>query len=155
MTTYRMANTPEDFAVGVRLFKEYAASLPIDLSFQDFENELRTASLQYNTPVGALVLVHSDTDPVGCAGIRSLEPGIAELKRMYLRPLYRGQGIGRVLMEHCIATARDLGYQRIRLDTLAHMVQAIGLYRASGFTEIQAYRYNPFAGAVYMEKVLE
>jgi putative acetyltransferase len=154
MITYHIAATPEDFAIGVELFKEYAASLPIDLSFQDLAHELQTVSFQYCAPVGALLLVYTDGAPAGCAGIRQFEPGIAELKRMYLRDEYRGLGIGQALLERCLTIARDLGHQRIRLDTLANMAPALGLYRKLGFREIPAYRFNPIEDAVYMEKVL-
>jgi GNAT superfamily N-acetyltransferase len=152
--TYTTAVTPTGFRVGAELFREYARSLGFDLSFQGFEEELLTIDRQYHAPNGALLLVYRDDAPVGCAGIRQLEEGIAELKRMYLRPDFRGQGIGLELLNRSIAIAKDLGYWRIRLDTLSTMAPALRLYRKLGFREIAPYRFNPIEGTVYMEKSL-
>jgi GNAT superfamily N-acetyltransferase len=154
MITYRIAITPEEFAIAAQLFQEYARSLPIDLGFQGFEHELQDIAGQYAAPSGALLLAYANEAAIGCTGVRHLGPGVAELKRMYLRSEHRGQGIGRELLERCISVARELGYTRIRLDTLPHMAPALGLYRTLGFTPISAYRFNPVADAVYMEKVL-
>lgn len=154
MITYRAAVTPAEFALGKELFLEYARSLRIDLCFQGFDEELETMAVQYNRPDGALLLAYAGDVPVGCAGIRRLGDGTAELKRMYLRVTHRGQGIGEALLVRCITIARELGYERIRLDTLPEMAPALGLYRKLGFHVIPAYRFNPVADAVYMEKVL-
>lgn len=152
--TYRIANTKEDFETGKKLFEEYADSLNVDLSFQDFSKELDTVSQQYNKPSGSLMLVFADDLPAGCAGIRRLDDGTAELKRMYIKDEYRGLKIGVSLLQQSIDLAKTLGYKKIRLDTLANMAKAQQLYKSFGFYEIRAYRYNPLAGTIYMEKDL-
>jgi len=149
---YKTAATTEEFENGKTLFREYAASLDFDLSFQDFANELKTIDQQYNKPKGTLLLAYHEKYPVGCAGIRELEPETAELKRMYVRAAYRGCRIGRKLLEYSINTAKAFGYRKIRLDTIASMTSAQKLYYAYGFYTIPPYRFNPVQGAVYMEK---
>ncbi|WP_353720011.1 GNAT family N-acetyltransferase [Dyadobacter sp. 676] len=137
-----------------RLFREYAASLPIDLGFQDFSGELDAVRAQYGPPAGALLLAYAGERAVGCAGVRSKGDGIAELKRMYVQPEYRGHQLGRKLLERSIFVAAELGYRKIRLDTLAGMTGARRLYESFGFEEIPAYYANPHEDAIYMEKVL-
>jgi ribosomal protein S18 acetylase RimI-like enzyme len=149
---YKVADTDTAFEAGKRLFSAYVASLGIDLSFQGFSGELDTIAQQYNTPTGALLIAYADGQAVGCVGVRPLEAGVAELKRMYVQEAYRGYGIGVQLMERSLQLAKDLGYQTIRLDSLQHMTKALALYRAYGFYEIPAYRFNPLEGAIYMEK---
>jgi len=152
--TCKIATTAADFELGNMLFKEYAQSLGVDLSFQDFESELQTIALQYNKPYGALLLVFKKEQAIGCAGIRKLEDHTAELKRMYLQDACRGQGIGLTLLTRSIETAKALGYHTIRLDTLHNMTAAQQLYKSFGFYEIPAYRFNPLEGTIYMEKEL-
>ena len=152
--TYRIANTKEDFETGKKLFEEYVDSLNVDLSFQDFSKELDTVGQQYNEPSGGLLLAFADDRPAGCAGIRRLDDGIAELKRMYIKNEYRGFKIGVALLQQSIELAKTLGYKKLRLDTLASMTKAQQLYKSFGFYEIGAYRYNPLAGTIYMEKDL-
>lgn len=152
--TYRLAATDDEFEQGKHLFREYAISLGVDLSFQDFDNELKTIDQQYNKPSGALLLVYDKGSAIGCAGIRKIDDEIAELKRMYVRNEYRGYGIGVRLMERSLEIARDLGYRKIRLDTLSTMEKAQALYRSFGFYEIPSYRFNPLEGTIYMEKQL-
>lgn len=151
---FHIAETTADFEKGKQLFADYAASLNIDLSFQDFSKELETISQQYHSPQGGLILVSQGVAYIGCAGIRKLEHNIAELKRMYINPDYRGLKIGTRLLERSVGLAKQLGYTKIRLDTLAAMVQAQALYRSFGFYEIPAYRFNPLPGTIYMEKEL-
>ena len=152
--TIKIATTTPDFDLGKTLFKEYAQSLGVDLSFQDFESELQTITQQYNKPNGALLLIFKEGQAIGCAGIRKLEAHTAELKRMYLQDAYRGQGIGITLLTRSIETAKALGYHTIRLDTLRNMTAAQQLYKSFGFYEIPAYRFNPLEGTIYMEKEL-
>jgi putative acetyltransferase len=152
--TYRTAGTDADFEQGKRLFEEYVASLGVDLSFQDFSNELKTIRQQYNQPAGALLLAFSKAAAIGCAGIRKIDTETAELKRMYVQDAYRGYGMGVHLLERSIQIARELGYKKIRLDTLQNMTKAQALYRSFGFYEIPSYRFNPLEGAIYMEKIL-
>ena len=151
---YRIAGTNEDFETGKKLFAEYAHFLNVDLSFQNFSKELETINLQYNQPSGGLLLVFCDDLPVGCAGIRRLDNDIAELKRMYVKSEYRGLKIGLALLQQSIDLAKTLGYKKLRLDTLANMTKAQHLYKSFGFHEIDAYRYNPLEGTIYMEKNL-
>ena len=148
---FRFAKTNNEFEQGKELFLEYATSLNIDLSFQNFAKEIETISEQYNEPRGALIIVYENENPVGCVGIRELEKSIAELKRMYIKSEFRGKKIGNRLMEMSLKKAFDLGYCKIRLDTLPEMKNAQTLYKKYGFYEIDAYRYNPVEGTVFME----
>ncbi len=149
-----IASTDTHFEDGKALFREYAGSLPIDLGFQGFTSELEAVREQYGLPSGALVLAYAGERAVACAGVRSKGEGIAELKRMYVQPAFRGQQLGRLLLERSVSAARDLGYQKIRLDTLASMTGARRLYESFGFEVIPAYYPNPHADAIYMEKAL-
>jgi putative acetyltransferase len=151
---YRFAETGQDYELARTLFLEYAISLSVDLSFQDFEGELTLIDRQYNSPGGALLLVYIDDDAVGCAGVRWLSEDIAELKRMYVKPGFRGRQIGLGLLSRSIEAARKIGYRKMRLDTLIGMTRAQELYRQAGFREIPSYRFNPLEGTVYMEKEL-
>ena len=152
--SYKVASTRPEFEDGRNLFQQYANSLAIDLSFQDFAKELKTIDIQYNKPGGALLLAYKDNIPVGCAGIRELEMDTAELKRMFVRPEYRGYKIGQKLLELSLDLAKVLSYSKIGLDTLPGMTSAQNLYRTFGFYEIPSYRFNPIKGTVYMEKNL-
>jgi ribosomal protein S18 acetylase RimI-like enzyme len=136
------------------LLREYAASLDFDLSFQDFERELADLPGEYAPPTGGLFLALVDDRPVGCVALRRLDRETCEMKRLYVRPTARGLRVGRGLAEAVIDEARRLGYARVRLDTVPGMDRALALYRALGFYEIGAYRFNPIAGAKYMERHL-
>ncbi|SEJ57777.1 Acetyltransferase (GNAT) family protein [Dyadobacter sp. SG02] len=149
-----IAERDAHFDDGKELFQEYAASLPIDLAFQGFDEELETVRDQYGPPSGALVLAYAGERAVGCAGVRSKGEGIAELKRMYVRPEFRGHQLGRLLLERSVSVAKELGYRKLRLDTLASMTGARRLYESFGFEVIPAYYANPHADAIYMEKLL-
>ena len=151
---YRIACTEWDFESGKKHFEEYAHSLNVDLSFQNFSIELETIDKQYNKPEGGLLLAQDGTNAIGCAGVRKLDDQIAELKRMYVQSAYRGFQIGLRLLEHSFALAKELGYQKIRLDTLENMHKAQELYRSFGFYEIPSYRFNPLKGTIYMEMEL-
>jgi putative acetyltransferase len=140
-----------DIADARRLFDEYAASLGFDLAFQDFERELAELPGDYAPPAGAILLARVGDETVGCVAVRPLEAEVCEMKRLYVRPPHRGTGAGRALAEAAIAVARDLGYARMRLDTVPSMSAARTLYRAVGFREIPPYRYNPIPGTTFME----
>ncbi|HYH16621.1 MAG TPA: GNAT family N-acetyltransferase [Flavisolibacter sp.] len=150
----KVADTAEAFEEGARLFQQYIDFLGLDLSFQGFAAELKTINQQYNKPTGALLLAYKDSRPIGCVGIRALATGTAELKRMFVQPDYQGHKIGQRLLEQILDLAKSLRYQYIRLDTLSYMENALKLYHAYGFYEIPPYRFNPIAGAIYMEKKL-
>ena len=134
-----------------RLFEEYAASLDVDLCFQGFAQELADLPAMYSPPEGRLLLACNDHEPAGCIALRPLEPGVCEMKRLYVRPQFRGSGLGRLLVDRLIAEAQHAGYERMRLDSLASMLPAITLYRQFGFRDIPSYRENPVPGAVFLE----
>jgi ribosomal protein S18 acetylase RimI-like enzyme len=151
---YKTAHTENEFEQARVLFKEYADMLGVDLSFQDFEKELGNIHVQYNKPDGSLLLVFTNDNPVGCAGVRRLDEHTAELKRMYVKNGYRGRRIGVELLKLSLNMAKALGYKKIRLDTLENMVKAQELYKSFGFYIIPPYRFNPIRGTIYMEKKL-
>jgi len=134
------------------LFLEYAKSLNFDLCFQSFDEELAGLPGGYAPPDGRLLLADYQGQLAGCVALHKLEVDICEMKRLYLRPQFRGKGIGRMLTEAVIAEARKIGYRRMRLDTVEPVMKdAVALYRRFGFREISPYRVNPIAGALYME----
>jgi putative acetyltransferase len=146
------AESPAQVAQARELFLEYAQSLGVNLCFQNFEEELSGLPGHYAPPEGRLLLAECDGQLAGCAALHPWEPGICEMKRLYLRPSFRGKGLGRVIAEKIIAEARTIGYQRMRLDTIAPIMKdAVEMYRKLGFREIAPYRPNPIAGAIYME----
>jgi putative acetyltransferase len=137
------------------LFLEYADSLGFDLCFQGFQEELATLPGQYSRPGGRLLLASWNGAVAGCAGLRPLERGICEMKRLYVRPAFRGLSLGLTLAQRIIDEGREAGYHSMRLDSLPSMNAALALYRQLGFYEIPAYRENPVAGAVFLELPLE
>lgn len=151
---YKTAHAEDEFEQARLLFKEYADALGVDLSFQDFEKELETIHVQYNKPDGALLLVYENESPIACTAIRRSDEGTAELKRMYVKNKYRGHRIGVELLKRSLIMAKDLGYKKIRLDTLENMIKAQELYKSFGFYIIPPYRFNPIPGTIYMEKIL-
>jgi len=133
------------------LFLEYSESLGFDLSFQNFDAELDNFPVQYSPPTGSLFLALSQNLPIGCVGVRYFEDGICEMKRLFVKPNFRGKRVGRLLAEAAVKAGKILGYERMRLDTLPTMEKANHLYRSLGFIEIEPYRYNPIEGAKYLE----
>ncbi|MET0290559.1 MAG: GNAT family N-acetyltransferase [Pseudoxanthomonas sp.] len=146
----RDARLPEEAGQVLALFEAYAASLQIDLAFQDFAGELARVAQIYQPPEGALLVATLDGVIVGGVGLRRFDAGIAELKRLYVRPAGRGHAFGRQLSEAAIVRARALGYEELRLDTLPSMHAAQRLYTALGFRDVAPYRHNPVAGARYL-----
>ena len=136
------------------LFVEYAESLDFDLEFQNFREELVDLPGEYAPPAGCLLLALIGDAPAGCVGLRKLDDDVCEMKRLYVRPKYRAQGIGRVLAESVAREARNKGYGKMRLDTVPSMRAARKLYASMGFREVKPYRYNPIDGATFMEKKL-
>jgi putative acetyltransferase len=151
MVTVREACADADIDEVRRLFLEYAFSLGIDLSFQDFEGELAALPGLYAGPAGCLLLAYSGGCAVGCVAVRAHEPGVCEMKRLYVKPDARALGAGRALAAAAIEFARHAGYRAMRLDTLPGMLAARALYRQLGFREIPPYRYNPVPGTSFME----
>ena len=148
------ATTNEHWALARRLVEEYAASLGIDLSFQDFQHEIASLRVEYGPPGGTFLLAEQDDSFVGCGAFRRLSEHTCEMKRLYVASAGRGVGIGRVLAIRLIADARARGYLAMRLDTLPTMTAARQMYAALGFREIPAYRYNPVEGTTFMELAL-
>ena len=151
--TYKfiLAKEEKDFQ-NAKTFRQYAKSLNFDLCFQNFENEIKNIQTQYNLPTGRLILVlDKNNRAIGCVGIRKFENKIAELKRMYLKKNYRNQNLGKKLLQLALDEAKNLGYKKIRLDTIATMEAAIHLYRKTGFKEIPSYRHNPIEDVKYFE----
>jgi ribosomal protein S18 acetylase RimI-like enzyme len=157
----RQAASAEDCAVARTLFLEYAKWLHIDLCFQGFNEELATLPGAYAPPSGRLFLA-DDTDrgdTGGCVALRrlSVDPSgrACELKRLWVRPAFRGRHAGRALTEAALAAAREIGYASIKLDTLPSiMPEAVAMYRALGFVECAPYYHNPIPGSLYLERAL-
>ena len=145
------ARTPPDVDAVRALFEDYAASLGFDLGFQDFERELDELPGEYAPPRGRLLLARVGGEAVGCVAVRPLDDETCEMKRLFVRPASRRTGAGRALAEAAVAAGRELGYARMRLDTVPSMEAARALYRSLGFREIRPYRYNPIRGTAFME----
>lgn len=173
------ADTKELISHAASLFREYASGLSVNLSFQNFEKELAELPGEYASPDGRLLLAFIDENhgasqqaslsvssasstsfassasfsprPAGCIALRKADSSTCEMKRLYVRPEFRGHRLGRTLALAAIQAAREIGYQRMRLDTLPEMAEAQILYRSLGFTEIPPYRFNPIPGTRYLE----
>ena len=152
-TKYKIftAGTQAYFQEAQKLMYAYQQYLGIDLEFQGFTAEMQTLPQMYGPPKGVMFLVERKEAVIGCAGLRDFGKNIAEMKRMYVRPEHQGKGIGKALTQHLISSARKLGYNAIRLDSLPWMKTAIAMYRKFGFVEIPSYRYNPNKDTVYLE----
>jgi len=147
-------STPEELDALRMLLREYAQSLDVDLCFQGFEDELRQLPGPYAPPRGMLMTHHVEGRLAGCCALRPLDnvdyPNASEMKRLYVRPEFRGMGLGRVLAEATLDAARQAGYTCVLLDTLSDMETARALYTDLGFEEIPPYYHNPIAGAHYL-----
>lgn len=148
----QQVESPEQITAVRELFLEYAKSLNFSLCFQSFEKELAELPGDYAPPFGLLLLAAEGSELAGCVALHKTEEGTCEMKRLYVRPQFRGKGLGRVLAERVVADAREIGYKRLRLDTVEPVMRgAVALYRKLGFKEIAPYRENPIEGALYME----
>jgi putative acetyltransferase len=141
----------DDLPAVRRLIEEYVRGLGVDLSFQEIDTELADLGAMYGPPRGRILLAHVSDEAAGCVALRALEPGTCEMKRLYVRPAFRGTGLGRRLALAVIETARLLGYDRMRIDTLPQMQAARKLYAELGFRVIEPYRFNPVPGTAFME----
>jgi ribosomal protein S18 acetylase RimI-like enzyme len=149
------AESPSQIAQARELFLEYAQSLGFSLCFQNFDKELASLPGDYASPEGRLLLAEYEGELAGCVALHKLEVGICEMKRLYLRPQFRGKRLGSVLADRIIAEARQIGYTRMRLDTVEPVMKdAVAMYRKIGFREIAPYCKNPIQGALYMELLL-
>jgi putative acetyltransferase len=149
---FSQAQSTTQIAQARELFREYAQSLGVDLCFQNFEHELAELPGPYAPPEGRLLLAAHKEQLAGCVALHKWEADVCEMKRLYLRPSFRGKGLGRALAEKIIEEARSVGYERMRLDTIEPIMKdAVEMYRKLGFREIEPYRPNPIAGAMYME----
>jgi ribosomal protein S18 acetylase RimI-like enzyme len=148
--------TADDLASAVKLFRAYASSLGVDLSFQNFEAEMEGMPGKYAPPAGELLLARdSNGIAVGCVALRPIEPhGCCEMKRLYVSSEGRGSGIGERLVEVVVREAERIGYREMRLDTLPSMAAAMALYRKFGFEPMEAYYDNPVIGTIFMRRSL-
>jgi len=148
--------SPEHVDEARKLFLEYGESLGFSLCFQSFDKEVAGLPGDYSPPDGRLLLAEHEGKVAGCVALHKLSDGVCEMKRLYVRPEFRGKALGRALTERVIAEARAAGYLQMRLDTIVgKMDSAIALYRELGFREIPPYRENPIPGAIYMELKLD
>jgi len=155
MAQIRRAQSPADLDAARQLFREYVDSLNFALDFQDFEREMENLPGPYAPPDGTILLAQANDEPAGVVAVQPLdEDGVCEMKRLYVRPEHRNEGVGRRLAEAILDVARDLGYNVMRLDTVASMAAARSLYRSLGFEERSPYYDNPLDDAVYMERSL-
>lgn len=148
---YTIAHTDAQFQVARQLILQYAQGLDLNLDFQNFDQEMQHLATEYNRPHGVLLLAHIDHHPAGIVALHQFDGPIAEMKRLYVVPAYRHLGIARELISRLLIQAQHLGYQSVRLDTLPTMTSAQALYHAMGFVPIDAYRYNPVPGTLYLE----
>jgi len=159
--TISAPRTPADHEAIKALFREYAESLGFSLAYQDFDQELADFPGKYSSPDGALLLARVGEEPAGTVALRKLDTGVCEMKRLYVKPQFRGRrttdgrSIGRALAEDIVGIGRERGYQRLRLDTIGGKVrQALSLYRSMGFVEIPPYYASPIPDTAYLELVL-
>ncbi len=152
--TIRPARFPDEAEIVRSLFREYADGIGVDLAFQDFARELAELPGKYAEPRGRILLAWCGAEPVGCVAMRPFDTGIAEMKRLYVRPSARGAGLGRVLATHICDAASAAGYAKIRLDTLPTMTEARRMYETMGFAAIAPYVFNPVAGTAFLERDL-
>jgi putative acetyltransferase len=143
------AASTADYAIARELFEEYARAIDVDLCFQDFAAELDRLSVMYAAPAGALLLARAGSEVAGCVGLRKLRDEICEMKRLYVRPPFRGKHLGRRMAEEIAHRARELGYRTLVLDTLGTMEAAQGLYMSMGFRPATSYYVNPLPNVKY------
>jgi putative acetyltransferase len=144
------ARWPDDRAIVEALFREYVVSLSEDISFQNVDDEFTGLPGKYARPTGVVLIARDGDEAAGAIAYRMVEPGVCEMKRLYVRPAFRGSGLGRDLANELIEDARERGYRTMLLDTLASMQSARALYRDLGFVPVAPYYDNPLPGVMYM-----
>jgi ribosomal protein S18 acetylase RimI-like enzyme len=149
--TIERATTAGAWAAAQVLIREYAASLGVSLTFQDFDDEIANLPREYGPPHGAMLLAREEDGYVACGALRRFSHDACEMKRLYVRPAAQRRGIGRAIAAALIDDGRRLGYRRMLLDTLPSMRDAQALYRSIGFRDTEPYRHNPIAGTTFME----
>jgi ribosomal protein S18 acetylase RimI-like enzyme len=145
------AQSESDYEIARTLFEEYAKTIGADLCFQGFAEELEQLASMYGPPQGQLLIAWRDDRAVGCVALRSIEPGICEMKRLYVRPEARGIGLGKELAAAIVERARAGGYRSMVLETLRSMVEARVIYRSLGFVQREPYYGNPQPDVTFME----
>ncbi|MFP2961646.1 GNAT family N-acetyltransferase [Myxococcus sp. 1LA] len=150
MIAIEPAVLPADVPVIRALWREYAESLGVDLSFQAFEDELATLPGKYAAPRGRLLLARRGAEVLGCVALRPISADTCEMKRLFVRPAARGEQLGRRLAERICAEAREAGYRNVCLDTLTTLEAALRLYTSMGFRPIAPYVFNPLPGALFL-----
>jgi carbonic anhydrase len=151
MVTIKPAQSEEDYLLANNLIMEYVEWLGIDLSFQNFDDEIKNLKTTYGLPDGGLFIAFREEKAVGVVGVKKFSGKECELKRMYVHPDSRSFGIGQMLLIKSIELAKELKYDFIKLDTAGWMKPAINLYLRNGFKEITAYRFNPEEGTRFFE----
>ncbi|MDR1121075.1 MAG: GNAT family N-acetyltransferase [Dysgonamonadaceae bacterium] len=154
-TVYKKPETDEEIVGAKQLIVAYIQWLSQDLSFQNIDDELSTFPEKYSEPEGTFLIAKENNEIVGCVGIKKLENGICEMKRLFVNDRYRGNGTAKKLVEMIIEEAKLKHYERMRLDTLDTMKEALNIYRKNGFYEIESYYNNPADGVIYLEKILQ
>lgn len=144
-----------DYATAREMFEEYARAIDVDLCFQDFAAELDRLTVMYAPPAGALLLARAGSDVAGCVGLRKLRDDICEMKRLYVRPQFRGRHLGRRMAEEIVRRGHELGYRTLVLDTLGTMEAAQRLYVSMGFTPAMSYYVNPLPNVKYFSLDLQ
>ncbi|MDI9880733.1 GNAT family N-acetyltransferase [Flectobacillus longus] len=141
----------QELAIVQELFEEYSLELGIDLCFQNFEQELQTLSKVYATPKGCIIILYHEQHPAGCVALKPIAEGVCEMKRLYIRPAFRGLKYGKKLAQELVSFAYKAGYSTMKLDTLTTLTDAIRLYRSMQFVETAPYVYNPLDNVLYFE----
>lgn len=155
MICIKQTGSENDIQIARQLLREYGELRCYDIALGDYEEEVAGLPGEYSPPHGCLLLAFHEDDPVGCVALRRRDDTVSEMKRLYVKPDYRGKKIGRSLVIEVIEEARRMGYRLMRLDTHPWMKEAEGLYKSVGFYEIEAYRYNPIEGVKFFELELE
>lgn len=152
--TIRHARFPQDRESVLAIWREYVASPSVSLDFQDYEAEFAKLPGKYAPPGGCLLLAEQRGQLAGCIALRQADEAICEMKRLYVRPVARGSGLGRQLIERLIEEARQMGYREMRLDVLAEFAAARKLYEELGFIEAEPVSYNPVPGTAFLGLLL-